>query len=126
MCKNIFNFANVECVCVYVYSIQFSLFSYLYTHVKKLCRCNIYKRTISEDEHSLFLPLGVPLIPRKMVAASNPVVEVSRDGDTWTIRMNTLVRTVEYIFVPGQTMETETMGGLAQVGDDGGPKTKRD
>lgn len=61
-------------------------------------------------------PPGVPLIPRKMVAASNPVVEVRRDGDTWTIRMNTLVRTVEYVFEPGQTVETETMGGMAQVG----------
>lgn len=51
-----------------------------------------------------------------MVVASNPVVEVRRDGDTWTIRMNTLVRTVEYVFEPGQTVETETMGGMAQVG----------
>ncbi|XP_037799368.1 sodium/calcium exchanger regulatory protein 1-like isoform X1 [Penaeus monodon] len=63
---------------------------------------------------SQFSEEGVPLIPRKMVVASNPVVEVRRDGDTWTIRMNTLVRTVEYVFEPGQTVETETMGGMAQ------------
>lgn len=68
----------------------------------------------SENFDEFLKAIGVPLIPRKMVAASNPVVEVRRNGDTWTIRMNTLVRTVEYVFEPGQTVETETMGGMAQ------------
>ncbi|XP_037799369.1 cellular retinoic acid-binding protein 1-like isoform X2 [Penaeus monodon] len=68
----------------------------------------------SENFDEFLKAIGVPLIPRKMVVASNPVVEVRRDGDTWTIRMNTLVRTVEYVFEPGQTVETETMGGMAQ------------
>ena len=63
-----------------------------------------------------------------MVANSSPVVEVIRcKGETseneetceeqWTIRMSTLLRDIEYCFVPGQPMQTESMGGKAKVRD---------
>ncbi|KAK7081819.1 hypothetical protein SK128_003216 [Halocaridina rubra] len=54
------------------------------------------------------------MIPRKVVSASNPCVEITKEGDYWIIRMSTLIRTIEYKFIPGEPIETETMGGMAQ------------
>merc|ERR1711915_408594 len=54
------------------------------------------------------------MIPRKLVGTSNPLVEVIKNGDTWNIKMHTLLRTIEYTFKEGETVNTETMGGTAK------------
>ncbi|XP_042212791.1 cellular retinoic acid-binding protein 1-like isoform X2 [Homarus americanus] len=73
-----------------------------------------YQHERSDNFDEFLKAIGVPMIPRKMVTSSNPVVEVVREGDRWTIRMNTLIRTIEYNFTPGEVISSETMGGLAQ------------
>ncbi|XP_068206606.1 fatty acid-binding protein-like [Palaemon carinicauda] len=73
-----------------------------------------YEHVKSENFDEFLKSIGVPLIPRKMVTSSNPVVEVSKEGDVWVIRMSTLIRTIEYKFTPGEPIQTETMGGMAQ------------
>ncbi|XP_071545110.1 fatty acid-binding protein-like [Panulirus ornatus] len=73
-----------------------------------------YQHERSENFDEFLKAIGVPLIPRKLVLTANPVVEVFRQEERWVIRMNTLVRTIEYNFLPGETIETETMGGVAQ------------
>lgn len=85
-----------------------------------------YQHEKSKNFEEFLKALGVPLVPRKVVANSSPVVEVTRrKGDSsegkeetceeqWTIRMSTLLRDIEYCFVPGQPMQTESMGGKAK------------
>ncbi|XP_066943690.1 fatty acid-binding protein-like [Macrobrachium rosenbergii] len=68
----------------------------------------------SENFDEFLKSIGVPLIPRKLMTSSNPVVEVAKEGDVWVIRMSTLIRTIEYKFTPGEPIQTETMGGMAQ------------
>lgn len=55
------------------------------------------------------LLLGVPYIPRKMMAMTSPRLEIQKnEDDMWTIRTITLMRTVELIFKMGEEFE-ETM-----------------
>lgn len=73
-----------------------------------------YEHIKSENFEEFLRAIGVPMIPRKLVTASNPTVEVTREGEYWVIRMATLIRTIEYKFIPGETIQTETMGGMAE------------
>jgi len=73
-----------------------------------------YQHQRSEKFDELLKAIGVPLIPRKLVGTSNPLVEVIKNGDTWNIKMHTLLRTIEYTFTAGETVNTETMGGVAK------------
>ncbi|XP_063867398.1 fatty acid-binding protein-like isoform X1 [Scylla paramamosain] len=85
-----------------------------------------YQHEKSKNYEEFLKAIGVPLVPRKVVVNSSPVVEVTRcKGETsgdkeetceeqWSIRMSTLLRDIEYRFVPGQPMQTESMGGQAK------------
>ncbi|XP_045599849.1 fatty acid-binding protein [Procambarus clarkii] len=73
-----------------------------------------YQHERSENFDEFLKAIGVPLIPRKLMLTSKPDVEVVRDGDRWTIRMLTLIKTIEYAFTPGEVVKSETMGGLAE------------
>lgn len=61
---------------------------------------------------------GVPYVARKMMAASTPVVEISCEDDTWTIKTSTLLRTTELKFKAGEEyVETMPSGEVLNVGN---------
>jgi hypothetical protein len=61
---------------------------------------------------------GVPYVARKMMAASTPVVEISHEDDTWTIKTSTLLRTTELKFKAGEEyVEAMPSGVILKVGD---------
>nr|CAD7205106.1 unnamed protein product [Timema douglasi] len=55
--------------------------------------------------------LGVPYIARKMMVMSSPVLDVSQEGDKWSIKSSTLLRTVESLFVPNEPYEETLPSG---------------
>ncbi|XP_060528788.1 fatty acid-binding protein-like isoform X2 [Cylas formicarius] len=69
----------------------------------------IHEKSENLDEY--FKAIGVPYIPRKMMIASNPTVEVttSEDGQ-WSITITTLFRTVSYKFNLGEEYEEHMPG----------------
>ncbi|XP_066247798.1 fatty acid-binding protein-like [Euwallacea similis] len=70
-----------------------------------------YAHERSEGLDEYFKALGVPYIPRKMMCASNPTIEISKtDDDLWTISTSTTFRTSTYTFKLGEQYE-ETMPG---------------
>jgi hypothetical protein len=61
---------------------------------------------------------GVPYVARKMMAASTPIVEISCEDDTWTIKTSTLIRTTELKFKTGEEyVETMPSGEVLNVGN---------
>jgi hypothetical protein len=61
---------------------------------------------------------GVPYVARKMMAASSPVVEISCEDDTWTVKTSTLIRTTELQFKSGEEyVETMPSGEALHVGN---------
>nr|CAD7267771.1 unnamed protein product [Timema shepardi] len=57
------------------------------------------------------LSSGVPYIARKMMVMSSPVLDVSQEGDKWSIKSSTLLRTVESLFVPNEPYEETLPSG---------------
>lgn len=55
---------------------------------------------------------GVPYIPRKMMSMSSPRLEISNDGDKWTIRTISMIRTIELIFMLGEEYEEHMPAGV--------------
>lgn len=58
---------------------------------------------------------GVPFIPRKIMTSSSPTVEITNEGDQWTITTSTLLRTVTLQFKLGEEYEEHMPGGLIKV-----------
>lgn len=67
-----------------------------------------YQLEKNENLDGYFKAIGVPYMARKMMAVSTPVVEISSQDDTWTIKTATMIRTTELKFKPGEEYE-ETM-----------------
>ncbi|XP_050304985.1 fatty acid-binding protein 12-like isoform X3 [Anthonomus grandis grandis] len=82
-----------------------------YFHSKMVQIVGKYNHVKSENLDEYFKKLGVPYIPRKMMCASNPTLEISKSEDgSWTFTTTTAFRTVSYIFKLGEDY-TETMPG---------------
>lgn len=64
-----------------------------------------YQHYKNEDVEDYFVAVGVPFMGRKMMAMSSPVMEISLDGDTMTIKNASLLRTVELKFKLGEEYE---------------------
>lgn len=69
----------------------------------------------TRHESQVFWYLGVPYIPRKMMCASNPTVEISKSGDTWTITTSTMFRTIAYTFKLGEEYEERMPGAVLKA-----------
>jgi len=67
-----------------------------------------YQLEKNENLDGFYKAVGVPYVARKMMAASTPVVEISCEDDTWTIKTSTLIRTTELKFKAGEEY-VETM-----------------
>lgn len=67
---------------------------------------------LSRFRFQLYAPIGVPFIPRKMMCMSNPRLEISNDGDKWTIRTITMIRTAEATFTLNEEYEEHMPAGV--------------
>jgi hypothetical protein len=82
-----------------------------------------YQLEKNENLDGYFKAVGVPYVARKMMAASTPVVEISCEDDTWTIKTSTLLRTTELKFKAGEeyveTMPSgEVLNSITTLEDD--------
>ncbi|XP_004930401.2 sodium/calcium exchanger regulatory protein 1-like [Bombyx mandarina] len=64
-----------------------------------------YQHYKNEDIDDYFSAVGVPFMGRKMMSMSSPLMEISIDGDTMTIKNSSLLRTVEHKFKLGEEYE---------------------
>ncbi|XP_028165345.1 fatty acid-binding protein-like [Ostrinia nubilalis] len=67
-----------------------------------------YQHYKNENIDEYFIAVGVPFMGRKMMAMSSPLMEITLDGETMTIKTSSLIRTVQYSFKLGEEYE-ETM-----------------
>ncbi|XP_041977133.1 fatty acid-binding protein-like isoform X2 [Aricia agestis] len=64
-----------------------------------------YQHYKNEDIDDYFIAVGVPFIGRKMMSMSSPLMEITLDGETMTIKNSSLLRTVEHSFKLGEEYE---------------------
>merc|ERR1712058_34848 len=70
-----------------------------------------YERT-SADKYDEFLKaLDVNMLLRKAATVSTPVMEVSEEGGTWTIKTSTTLKTMELKFKLGEEFDETTPDG---------------
>ena len=70
-----------------------------------------YKLTHSENFDELMKALGVGWLTRKLGGATSPVVEVTKDGDTYTMKTESTFKNTEVKFKLGQEFDEETPDG---------------
>ncbi|XP_012138901.1 fatty acid-binding protein isoform X2 [Megachile rotundata] len=71
-----------------------------------------YQHERNENLDEYFKAVGVPYIARKMMSMTSPRLEISNDGDKWTIRTISMIRTVEIVFTPGEEYEEHMPSGV--------------
>ena len=64
-----------------------------------------YQHYKNENIEEYFTAVGVPFMGRKMMSMSSPLMEITLDGDTMTIKNSSLMRTVEHTFKLGEEYE---------------------
>ncbi|CAL4121905.1 unnamed protein product [Meganyctiphanes norvegica] len=70
-----------------------------------------YKLTSSEKFEEILEAVGVNIVSRKLAVAQTPVVEITLDGDTYTIKQTTTVKTTEIKFKLGEEFDETTADG---------------
>merc|ERR1712243_256179 len=86
----------------------------LSTHISIMAKViGKYKLDTSEKFEEILTALGVIIVSRKLAVAQTPVVEVSLDGDTYTIKQTTTVKTTEIKFKLGEEFDETTADGRA-------------
>ncbi|XP_023236637.1 fatty acid-binding protein-like isoform X3 [Centruroides sculpturatus] len=73
--------------------------------------CGKYKFVSSENFDEFLQACGVGMVMRKLGATSKPTVEISQDGDTWSIKTITTFKTSEIKFKLGEEFEETRMDG---------------
>ena len=66
-----------------------------------------YKFEKNENFESFLSATGVPFIPRKMMVMVSPSVNISKDGDVWTVTFNVLLESFSIQFELGKTFVEE-------------------
>ncbi|KAJ2950564.1 hypothetical protein O0L34_g8809 [Tuta absoluta] len=64
-----------------------------------------YQHYKNENIEEYFITVGVPLIARKMMSMSSPLMEIILDGDQMTIKNTSLMRKTEMKFKLGEEYE---------------------
>ncbi|KAK2576255.1 hypothetical protein KPH14_005621 [Odynerus spinipes] len=82
-----------------------------------------YQHERNENLDEYFKALGVPYIARKMMGLSSPRLEILNEGEKWTIRTVSMMRTLETTFVLGEEYEEtmpsgETLKNVTTMDDD--------
>ena len=62
-----------------------------------------YKFERNENFESFLSATGVPFIPRKMMVSVSPSVNISKDGEVWTVTFNVLFKSFSIQFELGKT-----------------------
>ncbi|XP_076068894.1 sodium/calcium exchanger regulatory protein 1-like [Oratosquilla oratoria] len=70
-----------------------------------------YKLDTSENFDEFMKALGVGAVMRKMGNAATPVVEITQDGDTFSLKTSTTFKTTEIKFKLGEKFEETTADG---------------
>ena len=66
-----------------------------------------YKFERNENFESFLGATGVPFIPRKMMVSVSPSVNISKEGDVWTVTFNVLFKSFSIQFELGKTFVEE-------------------
>merc|ERR1712018_1104163 len=72
-----------------------------------------YERTSADNYDELLKALDVNFLLRKAATASTPVMEVTEDGGTWTIKTSTVLKSMELKFKVGEKFDETTPDGRA-------------
>jgi len=70
-----------------------------------------YERLSADNYEELLKELQVNFLLRKAATASSPVVEISEENGTWTIKSATTLKTVSLSFKLGEKFEETTPDG---------------
>ena len=66
-----------------------------------------YKFEKNENFESFLSATGVPFIPRKMMVSVSPSVNISKEGEVWTVTFNVLFKSFSIQFELGKTFVEE-------------------
>ena len=66
-----------------------------------------YKFERNDNFESFLAATGVPFIPRKMMVSVSPSVNISKEGDVWTVTFNVLFKSFSIQFELGETFVEE-------------------
>ena len=66
-----------------------------------------YQHYKSENFEEFLAATNVPLVVRKVLSSTNPRVDISKDGETWTVTMKIMIKKQTNTFVIGKEF-TET------------------
>ncbi|XP_046979488.1 fatty acid-binding protein, muscle-like isoform X2 [Schistocerca americana] len=70
-----------------------------------------YKLDKSENFDEVMKALGVGMVTRKMGNAVSPVIELTKDGDTYTLKSSSTFKNTVITFKLGEEFEEETPDG---------------
>merc|ERR1712179_304268 len=70
-----------------------------------------YERTSADKYEELLKELDVNFLLRKAATVSTPVMEVTEEGGTWTIKTSTTLKTMELKFKLGEEFDETTPDG---------------
>jgi len=70
-----------------------------------------YKLTNSENFDEFLKELGVNFVLRNLAKTSTPVIEISKDDDTYTLKTTTAIKNSEIKFKLGEEFEEARMDG---------------
>ena len=76
----------------------------------------VYQHSRSEDLEKYFAAIGVPWPVRKMIVNTSPSIEITKEGDKWTISTKTSMTNTTSTFTLDQPWEeTQPMRGTSKV-----------
>eukprot|EP00088_Acartia_fossae_P005979 TRINITY_DN12718_c0_g1_i4.p1 TRINITY_DN12718_c0_g1~~TRINITY_DN12718_c0_g1_i4.p1 ORF type:complete len:138 (-),score=29.94 TRINITY_DN12718_c0_g1_i4:119-532(-) len=75
-----------------------------------------YQHSKSENLDEYFGKMGVPWIARKMITSSSPSLEISQNGDEWTLLFKTPMKNNNMKFKFGEEFEETTPFGAKMKG----------
>ena len=70
-----------------------------------------YERVSAEKYDDFLKALDVNMLLRKAATVSTPVMEVAKEGDVWTIKTSTTLKSMELKFEIGKDFEETTADG---------------
>ncbi|KAI4490890.1 hypothetical protein M0804_003834 [Polistes exclamans] len=70
-----------------------------------------YQHERNENIDEYFKDLGVPYVARKMMGLASPRMEISNEGEKWSIRTVSMMRTIELKFVLSEEYEETLPSG---------------
>ena len=74
-----------------------------------------YVHEKSEDFEAYLAAVGLPWIARKAAAKTSPTIDITKDGDEWTLSIKTAIINTEIKFIIGKEFEEKApMGGKVQ------------